>query len=149
MYGPLAVSGTKEDRADKIMGVPWPAYRRPTAREIREAKEKAAKETPAANQLQRLRTLTWPKPGKNPRRPRKQGETAAAQTEEGEDAVKPILTTTAETPLMPDLPGAGETRSACLGIHDTASPSQEPRDLHTGQFIYHARKTKKLCFPPP
>ena len=57
MCGPLAMSGSREDRAviirrdesaftrgDKIMGIPWPAYRRPTAREIKEAKEKAEKE---------------------------------------------------------------------------------------------------------
>ena len=54
MCGPLAMSGSREDRAviirrdesaftrgDKIMGIPWPACRRPTAREIKEAKEKA------------------------------------------------------------------------------------------------------------
>ena len=53
MCGPLTISGTREDRAvvicrdesaftrgDKIMGVPWPAYRRPTAREVKEKAER-------------------------------------------------------------------------------------------------------------
>ena len=31
-------------RGDKIMRIPWPAYRRPTVHEIREAREKAERE---------------------------------------------------------------------------------------------------------
>ena len=66
------------------------------------------------------------------------------------DAVQVTSPLMPVSPPGPDLPGAGETRSACLGIHDTAGPFEEPRDLHTGQFIYVKRtEDENLCFPPP
>ena len=152
MCGPLAMSGSREDRAviirrdesaftrgDKIMGIPWPAYRRPTAREIKEAKEKAEKEGHNASE-----DVDMSEPRDKPvvAGGESAGTTATGASEDKKDGPVPPVTQAPDAPAEPAhppadaLPSQVEARSTLLGVHDTAGPFAAPRDLHTGQFIY-------------
>ena len=152
MCGPLAMSGSREDRAviirrdesaftrgDKIMGIPWPAYRRPTAREIKEAKEKAEKEGHNASE-----DVDMSEPRDKPvvAGGESAGTTATGASNDKEDGPASPVTQAPDAPAetahppADALPSQVEARSTLLGVHDTAGPFAAPRDLHTGQFIY-------------
>ena len=152
MCGPLAMSGSREDRAviirrdesaftrgDKIMGIPWPAYRRPTAREIKEAKEKAEREAHGAGE-----DVDMDEPRDKPvvAEGEAAGTAATGASEHKKDDPVPPATQAPDAPAEPAhppadaLPSQVEASSTLLGVHDTAGPFAAPRDLHTGQFIY-------------
>ena len=133
MCGLLAIPGTREDRAviirrdesaftrgDKIMGIPWPAHRRPTARKTKEAKEKAER----GEHTQRTDSA-----------PPWAAETATKTSEGEKDAPAQVPTQDPDTPAVPvpppaqEPPSQAEARSALLGVHDTAGPFAAPRDL--------------------
>ena len=148
------MSGSHEDRAviirrdesaftrgDKIMGIPWPAYRRPTAREIKEAKEKAEKEGHNASE-----DVDMSEPRDKPvvAGGEAAGTTATGASENKKDGPVPPVTQAPDAPAEPAhppadaLPGQVEARSTLLGVHDTAGPFAAPRDsvhirrLHRG-----------------
>ena len=112
-------------RGDKIMGIPWPAYRRPTAREIKEAKEKAEKEDHNAGE-----DVDMNEPRDKPvvAGGEAAGTTATGASENKKDDPVPPVTQAPDAPAKPAhppadaLPSQVEARSTLLGVHDTASP---------------------------
>ena len=133
---PLAVSGTRDrrdesafTRSDKIMGIPWPAYQRPTAREIKEVREKAERDrpTPKIDSAPPWGAVTItinpgdsaPSGGGAPsggdvdmtdsrEKPaaaeaKKAGETAAKTSKDDKDTLTLILTQAPDTPAVPAL----------------------------------------------
>ena len=93
------------------MGIRWPCYRRPTAREIREAKEKATRllsdsappwgATPITSASTGDVDMAEAREEPAATEAKKAGETAAAPTKEDENTVKPVLPAAADVPVTP------------------------------------------------
>ena len=167
MCGPLAMSGSREDRAviirrdesaftrgDKIMGIPWPAYRRPTAREIKESREKAEKEGHKPDDDVDMN---------EPRdKPVVTGEEAAGTTtteasNHKKDDPVPIATQAPDAPAMPAhppadaLPKAMPRREALCWVFTTLQ-GHSPRPgtcIPASSYTSTARRRRGPCCPRP